>query len=440
MSAEIKSAEINLWGTRIGVVHKTSDDDTYNFQYDNEFSHSGIEVSPFVMPLSNNVYSFPLLNNTSFNGLPGLLADSLPDKFGNAVINTWLAKNGRLPSSLNAIERLCYIGKRGFGALEYVPTIEIDDKKTIDEDVDIYGLTVLASKILSDKEKIKIDIDELQLSKLLKLGTSAGGARAKAIIAINGKNGEIKSGEMDAGEDFSYWIMKFDGIVGNGDHGIKDSSDYTKIEYAYYLMARDCNIDMNECRLLDNNGLKHFITKRFDRYTEKGKMQKVHMQTLGALTHLDYNIPNLCSYEMLFSYAKRLNNDENDMIELFRRMVFNVLSVNCDDHVKNFSFLMNKSGNWRLSPAYDITFAYKEGNKWISKHQMTINGKSKNITSDDMIAVGRSIGLKISKCKRIIEEEKEIISHWIEYANSTNVSEEKANIIYKVIMNVLNEV
>lgn len=438
MNAEIKNAEVYLWGTRIGVVHKTSDNDTYSFQYDDDFSHSGIELSPFMMPLSNNVYSFPVINNTSFNGLPGLLADSLPDKFGNAVINTWLAKNGRLPSSLNAIERLCYIGKRGFGALEYVPTIEIDDNKIIDENVDIAGLTMIASKILSDKEKIKINIDELQLSKLLKLGTSAGGARAKAIIAINEKTGEIKSGEIDAGTDFSYWIMKFDGISGNGDHEIKDNGDYTKIEYSYYLMAKDCNIDMNECRLLENDGLKHFITKRFDRYIENGKMQKVHMQTLGALTHIDYNIPNLCSYEMLFSYAKRLNNDEKDMLQLFRRMVFNVLAVNCDDHVKNFSFLMNRSGEWRLSPAYDITFAYKEGNKWISRHQMTVNGKSENITADDMIAVGQNIGLKISKCKNIIDEEKKVISNWLEYAKTSSVSEERANIIYSVIMKVIN--
>lgn len=438
MNAEIKNAEVYLWGTRIGVVHKTSDNDTYSFQYDDDFSHSGIELSPFVMPLSNNVYSFPVINNTSFNGLPGLLADSLPDKFGNAVINTWLAKNGRLPSSLNAIERLCYIGKRGFGALEYVPTIEIDDNKIIDENVDIAGLTMIVSKILSDKEKIKINVDELQLSKLLKLGTSAGGARAKAIIAINEKTGEIKSGEIDAGTDFSYWIMKFDGISGNGDHEIKDNGDYTKIEYSYYLMAKDCNIDMNECRLLENDGLKHFITKRFDRYIENGKMQKVHMQTLGALTHIDYNIPNLCSYEMLFSYAKRLNNDEKDMLQLFRRMVFNVLAVNCDDHVKNFSFLMNRSGEWRLSPAYDITFAYKEGNKWISRHQMTVNGKSENITADDMIEVGQNIGLKISKCKNIIDEEKKVISNWLEYAKTSYVSEERANIIYSVIMKVIN--
>ena len=434
MNAEIKNAEVYLWGTRIGVVHKTSDNDTYSFQYDDDFSHSGIELSPFVMPLSNNVYSFPMINNTSFNGLPGLLADSLPDKFGNAVINTWLAKNGRLPSSLNAIERLCYIGKRGFGALEYVPTIEIDDNKIIDENVDIVGLTMLASKILSDKEKIKINIDELQLSKLLKLGTSAGGARAKAIIAINEKTGEIKSGEIDAGTDFSYWIIKFDGISGNGDHEVKDNSDYTKIEYSYYLMAKDCGICMNECRLLEDNGLKHFIIKRFDRYIENGKMQKVHMQTLGALTHIDYNIPNLCSYEMLFLYAKRLNNDEKDMLQLFRRMVFNVLAVNCDDHVKNFSFLMNRSGEWRLSPAYDITFAYKEGNKWISRHQMTVNGKSENITADDMIAVGQNIGLKISKCKNIIEEEKKVISNWLEYAKISSVSEERANIINSIIM------
>ena len=432
MVGEIKSAEVILWGSKIGVLYKPSDSNICQFEYDKDFLNSHIELSPFAMPLSSNVYEFRTLNDSTFHGLPGLFADSLPDKFGNAVINKWLAMEGRMPNSLNAIEMLCYVGKRGMGALEYKPAIDLyEDEKS---KVDIDSLTYLATEVLDEKSKINFNMKNISAMQLLKLGTSAGGARAKAIIAYNKKTKEIRSGQIDAGKGFDYYILKFDGVAGSGDHGLKDGLDYTKIEYAYYKMAKDCKIDMIECELLKCGNSNHFLTKRFDRINKNGKTYKNHMQTLGALTHIDYNIPLMCSYEMLAMYSRKLNSNLSDIEQIFRRMVFNVLAVNCDDHVKNFSFLMDRNGEWKLSPAYDITFAFKEGNKWISKHQMSINGKSENITYDDLIDTGINMDLKKSKCKNIVEETKSVISNWLTYADSANVSEKTAVSINNIII------
>ena len=416
-----------MWGSKIGVLYKPADSEICQFEYDKNFLDSKIELSPFAMPLSSNVYEFRTLNDMTFRGLPGLFADSLPDRFGNAVINKWLAMKGRLPNSLNSIEMLCYVGKRGMGALEYVPAIDLyEDEKS---KVDIESLSELAAQVLSDKSKISFKMKNISAMQLLKLGTSAGGARAKAIVAYNKKTNEIRSGQINAGKNFGYYILKFDGVEGSGDHGIKDGLDYTKIEYAYYKMAIDCKIDMTESELLKVGNKKHFLTKRFDRVNIDGKVDKVHMQTLGALTHIDYNIPLMCSYEMLAMYSRKLNPDLSDIEQIFRRMVFNILAVNCDDHVKNFSFLMNRSGEWKLSPAYDMTFAYKEGNKWLSRHQMLVNGKSENISYDDLLEAGINMDLKKSKCKNIIEEIRNVVSNWLTYAEQANVSEKTAHLV-----------
>ena len=431
MNSEIKSAEVILWGSKIGVLYKPSDSPICQFEYDKDFLKSHIELSPFAMPLSSNVYEFRTLNDATFHGLPGLFADSLPDRFGNAVINKWLAMEGRMPNSLNPIEMLCYVGKRGMGALEYKPAIDLyEDEKS---KVDIDSLTLLAAEVLNEKSKINFNMKNISAMQLLKLGTSAGGARAKAIIAYNKKTKELRSGQIDAGKGFDYYILKFDGVAGSGDHGLEDNLDYTKIEYAYYNMAKDCKIDVTECELLKVGNKNHFLTKRFDRVNANGKVDKVHMQTLGALTHIDYNIPLMCSYEMLAMYSRKLNFDLSDIEQIYRRMVFNVLAVNCDDHVKNFSFLMNRNGEWKLSPAYDMTFAYKEGNKWISRHQMSINGKSEKITYDDLIESGINMDLKKSKCKNIAEEIKLVVTNWLSYAESANVSEKTASLINDII-------
>lgn len=431
MSNDIKSAEVILWGSKIGILYKPADSEICQFEYDKNFLDSKIELSPFAMPLSANVYEFVTLNDMTFRGLPGLFADSLPDRFGNAVINKWLAMKGRLPNSLNPIEMLCYVGKRGMGALEYVPSIDLyEDEKS---KVDIESLSELATQVLNDKSKISFNMKNISAMQLLKLGTSAGGARAKAIIAYNKKTKEIRSGQINAGKNYDYYILKFDGVEGSGDHGIKDGLDYTKIEYAYYKMAIDCKIDMSECELLKVGNKSHFLTKRFDRINVDGRGDKVHMQTLGALTHIDYNIPLMCSYEMLSLYSRRLNPDLSEIEQIYRRMVFNVLAVNCDDHVKNFSFLMNRNGEWKLSPAYDMTFAYKEGNRWLSRHQMSVNGKSENISYDDLLEAGINMDLKKSKCKSIIEEIKNVVANWLTYAEAANVSEQTAQLVGRAL-------
>jgi serine/threonine-protein kinase HipA len=344
------------------------------FEYDKEFIQSGVELAPFKMPLSERLYTFPELNDLSaFRGLPGLVADSLPDKFGNAVIDLWLEHQGRAKNSMSALERLCYTGKRGMGALEYVPA---EDVESSDSDIDVTELTELASEILSNKERHVFDADAVTTAQMLEIGSSAGGSRAKAVIAWNEKTGEVRSGQASVPSGFDNWLIKFDNVRGNGDHGEKDKKQYTLIEYAYYQMVRDLGMDMMECRILEKDGMCHFMTKRFDRVNGK----KEFVQTLSALEHIDFNVPRTYSYEAYVGCARSLGIKISGIQEIFRRMVFNVIAMNCDDHVKNFSFIMDRNGEWRLSPTYDMTFAYNPDNKWLCGHQMTINGKSNGIT------------------------------------------------------------
>ena len=298
----INAAEVYLWNTRIGIIHLDDADGYVTYEYDRHFLDSGIEVAPICMPLSPRMYRFPDLPYPAFHGVPGMLADSLPDRFGNAVINQWLISQGREPESFNVIERLCYTGKRGMGALEYVPAIDTFSAKS--EPVDISSLVALASEVLSERADVHLSEDAMSQRQLLQLGTSAGGARAKAIIAWNEKTGDIRSGQIDAGTGYGYWLIKFDGVDQNGDHGTTDKPAYTRVEYAYYLMANAAGINMNECRLLEESGRFHFMTRRFDRDPASGG--KIHMQTLAALAHIDYNTPCLCSYEQAAFCARRI--------------------------------------------------------------------------------------------------------------------------------------
>ncbi len=426
----IQSAEVYLWGRRVGYLYQDSDNNCPSFEYDRDFVKSGIELAPFMMPLSGAVYSFPdLMRTDSFKGLPGLLADSLPDRFGNAVTESWLASHDRSAKSFTAIERLCYTGTRGMGALEFIPS---SSPQLPDSDIDISEMVKLASDILNKKTNTGIPADTASLGQMMSIGSSAGGARAKAVLAINEENGIIKSGQINAGPGFDYWLMKFDGVSGSGDHGEEDPGQYTRIEYAYYLMAKDAGIDMTESRLFEKDGRFHFMTKRFDR--EKGN--KIHMQTLSALTHLDYNMPGLCSYEKYADYARRMGLGLRDIRQIYLRMVFCVLACNCDDHVKNFSFLMDRNGRWRLSPAYDMTFAYNPENRWVSGHQMTINGKSRDIDSEDMILAGESMGLTADYCRRCIDSVLDITDNWLSYAERCGIGEERAFLIDDAIKTV----
>lgn len=414
----VNTVRVKMWGTTVGYLHQ-GDNGMVGFQYDEEFLKSNIEISPVKMPLSTVTYTFPTLPEQTFHGLPGMVADSLPDKFGNIVINRYLESQGRTADSLSVIEKLCYTGKRGMGALEYEPSQELT---TMNETVDLDALTKLASEILSEKEHIHIEKNDNLMAQLMECGSSVGGARAKTLIAWNPETNDIRSGQINAGKDYEYWLLKFDNIKNNKDKDSRpDDGEYTKVEYAYYLMALDAGIEMSECRLYKENGSSHFMTKRFDRKGIKG--EKLHMQSLCALAHMDFNSPRIYSYEEAFSVMKQLKLPYSDFVQLFRRMVFNEYAKNYDDHTKNISFLMDKKGVWSLSPAYDITFSYRKDSIWVSAHQMLINGKSDNITKEDMLKVAEKAGIKKSDAVKIIERVINSVSKWEEFAEKTGISE-----------------
>ena len=406
-----------MWGSKIGIVSCVNDE-CASFEYDKDFLNSGIEISPIYMPLSRSVYRFPNLNKQTFKGLPGLLADSLPDRYGDRIMQAWLASKGRTIDSFSPIERLCYMGKRGMGALEYIPSIGLES--SINEEIDIDSMVDLASKVLSERKGLILDEKDANSCSLIKFGTSAGGARAKAIVAIENKTGKICSGQIADRNNYTYWIIKFDDVVGNGDHNQTDSSGYTRVEYAYYLMAKAANININECKLLELNDRCHFMTRRFDRQIDSG--QKIHMQTLGVIGHFDYNIPRSCSYEKASKICMMLKLDSVDIYELFRRMVFNVLAINHDDHVKNISFLMDRNGKWSLAPAYDLCYSYNPNSMWVNQHQMSINGKGKDITLSDLYEAAKNMNINHNKAKIIIDEVKYAVSKWNEFARTANVN------------------
>ena len=407
------TAKVMLWGSRIGTVSVTDEKPIARFEYDRDFLKSGIEVSPIMMPLSERVFTFPELSERSFHGLPGMLADSLPDKFGNAVIDEWLKGQARAPGSLNAVERLCYTGSRGMGALEYQPDHEA--VRDTNETVDLAKLTELASSILKRREGIHLSQAD-GMEQMIRVGTSAGGARAKAIIAWNETTGDIRSGQIQAGKGYGYWLIKFDGIEDNRDKEAADTPGYTRIEYAYYLMAIGAGISMNECRLYEEpgSGRKHFLTRRFDRDIESG--EKLHMQTLGAMAHFDFNQAGAYSYEDAAAVMLRLDLGQNEIRELFRRMIFNIMARNQDDHVKNISFLMDKKGKWSLAPAYDMTYAYNPGGLWTGIHQMRMNGKQENFTIEDFDACGRSLNLKPKDIREMLEAIRIAVQNWEVFA------------------------
>ena len=378
----------------------------------------GVEISPIVMPLGPTRFEFPDLPIQSFKGLPGLLSDSLPDKFGNKVIAAWLREQGKGPEDLNALDRLACTGKRGMGALEYVPALL--DKEDLDEAVDVQELAQLANDVLKDRSEARAELKSgmSHYAPILRVGSSAGGARAKALIGWNEKTGEVRSGQVSLPPDFGYWLIKFDGVTGNGDKEEDDKWGYGRVEYAYYLMAKAAGVNMMECRLWNR---RHFMTRRFDRTPTGGKL---HMQTLGAMAHFDFNNPLLYSYEQAFRITRQVVNDIRAERELFRRMVFNVLAWNCDDHVKNVSYLMDRNGEWTLSPAYDECYAYNPTGAWTSGHQMSINGKKTDITDGDMVQAGRIAGLSEKECKVIISEVRDAVREWTKFAAEAEVKDE----------------
>ena len=413
-------AEVRLWGRTIGAVSLSDGDEVAVFEYDPAFVRSGIEIAPLTMPLATRVYSFPELSRTTFYGLPGLLADSLPDKFGNELINAWLAIQGRQPDSFNAAERLCYTGARGMGALEFAPAI--GPRAGQANQIQIDKLVELASEVLTHRKDLWAsfadDSRERALTDILRVGTSAGGARAKAVIAWNPVTNEVRSGQVAAGEGFEYWLLKFDGVEGNRDKELEDPQGYGVIEYSYYKMAKDCGIDISECRLFKENGRSHFMTRRFDRLPGG---EKLHMQSLCALAHYDFNMAGAYSYEQALLVIRQLGLPMVAIEEQFRRMVFNIIARNQDDHVKNIAFLMDKSGSWSLSPAFDVTYSYNPTGAWTASHQMTLNGKRDDFVVEDFKACARVVSMKRGRAEAIINEVQRVVSRWQDYAEDAGV-------------------
>lgn len=423
---ENRMVKVNLWGSPIGYLSQMNNG-LIGFQYDEAFITSGIEVSPLKMPLSTRTYSFPALPEQTFKGLPGMVADSLPDKFGNIIIQKYLKSLGREEDSLSVLERLCYTGKRGMGALEYEPDIDIG---CVSNKIDIDALTKLAAEILSERESFRIKHDDQMIAQLMQSSSSVGGARAKTLIAWNPKTDEIRSGQINAGAGYEYWLFKFDNIKDNKDKDIEpDDGEYTKIEYAYYLMAKASGIEMTDCRLYKKNGLSHFMTKRFDRIGEKG--EKLHMQSLCALAHMDFNMPRAYSYNEAFRVMRDLRLPHHDFVQLYKRMIFNEYAKNYDDHTKNIAFLMDKNGVWSLAPAFDMTFSYRKDSIWVCEHQMLINGKSTDIKKDDLLAAAIDAGIKKGEAAAYEEQVLNAISKWLSFAETAGVSEEKAEKIKK---------
>ena len=418
------TAAVHLWGTEIGAVtmHKTG---VAEFAYAPEFLPSGIQLSPIAMPLAPRRYTFPELSRGSFHGLPGLLADSLPDKFGNALIDVWLAQRGRSPETFNAVERLCYTGVRGMGALEFTPSV--GPRARTDAPVEVAGLVELAGRVLSDRDAVRAELrdgeEHVALTQILQIGTSAGGARAKAVIAWNPATLEVRSGQTSLSEGFEHWLLKFDGVAANRDKELADPMGFGAIEFAYAEMAKAAGITMSECRLLEEGPRRHFMTRRFDR-TPTG--DKVHMQSLGAIAHYDFNQAGAHSYEQALRVAQALELPIQELEQLFGRMVFNLVARNQDDHVKNIAFLMNRNGRWSLSPAFDVTYAYNPHGAWTGEHQMSVNGRRDAFSVSDLVACAQNVFLRKTLAGQVLERTVEVVRRWPEYAAAAGVSEHHA--------------
>jgi len=417
-------AEVRLLGRRIGAVSQDDVGEPATFEYAPEFIHAGVEPSPLQMPVAGRRYRFPALPHVSFRGLPGLLADSLPDRFGNALIDAWLAAQGRAAEGFNAVERLCYIGTRGMGALEFEPPLGLTPLP--DRDLQVSALVELASQVLAERDGLHASLagdgdgQAEAMRDILSVGTSAGGARAKAVIAFNPRTGVVRSGQLDAPEGFEHWLLKFDGVDSHRELG--NARGYGAIEYAYARMARAAGVEMTECRLLEEGGRRHFMTRRFDRVGN----EKVHMQSLAALAHFDFMQAGAYAYEQALAVIRRLGLSRAAVEEQFRRMVFNVVARNQDDHVKNIAFLMNHSGDWKLAPAFDMTYAYNPSGRWTSRHQMSLAGKVDGFTVEDLRSCAESASMKRGAAERILAEVTEAVADWERHAADAGVDEQQA--------------
>lgn len=410
--------DIKLWGQSVGSLYWEKETEAAVFEYEKRFIRSGLDIAPLVMPLASRQMPYQFLQNRTkcFSGLPGMVADSLPDAFGRQIISEWFTGKGYSADDITPLDYLCYVGKRGMGALEFEPCRTSEGLEESSE-LHLRELTALAESVFSERERFQALLrqSDKKVIDILKVGTSAGGAKPKAIVAYNEATGEVRSGQVQAPEGFGYWLLKFDGGTYT-EHEKKSSNPkgIGNIEYAYYLMAKDCGIQMSECRLLEEGNYCHFMTRRFDRAPAG---EKLHMQTLAGLAHLDRDQRH--SYEEIFAVLRRMNLGMPAQEQLYRRMVFNVVMRNHDDHTKNFSFLMNRRGEWTLAPAYDLCYAYSPGGRWTDRHQLSLNGKQSDFTRQDLRQVAENMGIR--KSAAVIDQIVEVASRWTAYAQTAGV-------------------
>ena len=412
---------MEIWGRLVGAISYDRNSDLCAFQYDPSWTGNGIELNPVRLPLSDRIYQFPALSRETYRGLPGAFADSLPDNFGNALVDAWLARTGRDKDSFSGVERLLYTGRRGMGALEYFPSIDagLESSEVVELESLVEFFIEMAQSVPDQRAELAETLDgkAKALYTLFQVGTSAGGAKPKVIIGINKTRTEIRSGQTDLPSGFEHYILKFDGMAERsatrGTPG--DPQGFGRMEYAYYRMAKDAGISMSDCELLTDGPRAHFMTKRFDRVGNR----KVHYQSLCAMDHADYNMPGHYSYEQIFSLMRRMKLERKQALELYRRMVFNIVARNHDDHTKNFGFILNEQHNWELAPAFDMAYSYKPGSRWLNSHQMSLNGKRDDFTREDLLVPA---GEFRKEAGGIIDEVIEIVSQWPRYAKEAGVS------------------
>ncbi len=421
-SRRVDVATVRLWDRDVGAVAWNAQRGIGDFEYEPAFIRQGINIAPLTLPLRSGVVSFPALNRDTFHGLPGLLADALPDRFGNRIIDAWLARQGRNPSDFTPVERLCYMGMRGMGALEFKPALGPKAVKAIP--VEVAELTELVADIFKHRTDWVVNLKGSRaeaLNTIIRVGTSAGGNRAKAVIAWNPETHEVRSGQVAPPPGFEPWILKFDGVA---DQALGDPQGFGRVEYVYHKMALEAGITMNPCRLLEENGRAHFMTQRFDRDAGGGK---IHMQSLCAMAHYDFNAYGEYGYEQAMGVIQQLNLGYPALREMFRRMVFNVVARNQDDHTRNIAFLMDRDGKWRLAPAFDIVWAYNAKGAWTNRHQMSVNGKRDHFTRTDLLAVAEAYGIK--EAEEILDQMIVAVSRWKDIATSCGVDSDLTKII-----------
>lgn len=398
--------QVSIWGKNVGLLSWDDKRGCSSFQFDRDFINNGLDIAPLVAPLSSAIVQrgFPFSGNKEkpYYGLPEFIADSLPDHWGNVVFQKWLEANNLHTRQINIVDRLSFIGKRAMGAFEFQPA-HIKEDASID--IELSSLYELANRIFNDRQNVSIDINNgLIIEDLYKVGTSAGGQRPKAIIAIDETTGIIRSGQADLPQNFKHYILKFDTSK-------PDDFPFTKIEMAYYLMARDCGIDMMPSKLVEIEGTQNFLTQRFDRVDGI----RIHTQTMAAMSSF------ADTYEDLFVIGRKINLTAEEQTQQYRRMVFNILAGNVDDHTKNFSFLMYPNGEWHIAPAYDLIFSIDPDSRLFRNHELSVRGKRNNITRKDLIDFAKAQDIK--NPANIIEQTIEVVKKFNDYAEQVGISE-----------------